>query len=325
MNRRDFLAAAAAAPFALAAAPAALGSQARLRKPLPLALVTADLESHVVAYDIATGRVVRHIETPAGPKSIELVGEGTAALVAHTAEGAISLIDVATLRVRAVLRGFVEPRYTAAGADGRHAYVTDAGRGEVVTIDVHRGRVVHRTTVGPKARHITLDPHSGQLWTALGFSAPEIVVVDVSEPARPRVTATVVPSFPAHDVVFAPGGERIWVSSGSEQLLAVFARSGRRPLFTLAAGKPPQHITFTSSAAYVTSDDAVRIHALDDGRLIRETAVAEGSYNVTQGWGRVLTPSLERGTLSVLDTRGRLLTRPTLARAAHDVCYTLKA
>jgi DNA-binding beta-propeller fold protein YncE len=320
MNRRDFLAAAVAAPFALAAAPDALAR----RGPLPLALVTADLESRVVAYDIATGRVVRQIETLPGPKSIETVGDGTVALVVHTAEGAISLIDVATLRVRAIVRGFEEPRYTAAAADGVHAYVTDARRGEVVTIDVRRARVVRRTTVGAKARHLSLDPHSGQLWTALGFSAPVIVVVDVSEPARPRVAAKVSPPFPAHDVVFAPGGTRVWVSSGSERRLAAYDRATRRPLFTLAAGKPPQHIAFTPAAAHVTSDDAIRLHALDDGRLIAETSLTDGSYNVTQGWGRVFTPSLEHGTLSVLDTRGRVLTRPSLARAAHDACFVLK-
>ena len=319
MNRRDFLAAAAAAPFLLAGTPVAF---ARLA-PRHLALVTADLESRVVAYDLAAGRIVRRIETLPGPKSIETVGDGTAALAVHTAAGAVSVIDVATLRVRSVLHGFVEPRYTAAGADSRYAYVTDAGRGEVVTIDLHRGRVVQRTPVGAKARHISLDPHTRRLWTALGFSAPAIVVVDVSDPMLPRVEAKIVPPFPAHDVVFAPGGTRVWISSGTERRLAVYDRASARPLFTLAAGKPPQHITFTPAAAYVTSDDAIRVHALDDGRLLRETALTEGSYNVTQGSGRIFTPSLEHGTLSVLDGHGRLLARPTLARAAHDACYVL--
>lgn len=316
MNRRDFLAAAAAAPFALTAATALA-----VRRPLHLALVTADLESHIVAYDLASERVVRRIGTLPGPKSIETVGDGTVALAVHTAEGAISLIDVATLRVRAVLRGFDEPRYTAAAPDGRHAYVTDAGRGEVVTIEVHKGRVVERTAVGAKARHLTLDPDSAQLWVALGFSAREIVVVDVAEPARPQVTSKMIPPFPAHDVVFAPGGKRVWVSSGTEHRLAVYDWATRKPLFTLSAGRPPQHIAFTPAAAQVTSDDAIRVYALADGRLLRETALTEGSYNVTRGFGRVFTPSLEHGTLSVLDEHGRVLQKPVVARAAHDACY----
>jgi hypothetical protein len=66
MDRRAFLAATAS----LALAPDA---SARLAGGTPLALVTADLESHVVAVDLSTGRVVRHVATEAGPRSIESV------------------------------------------------------------------------------------------------------------------------------------------------------------------------------------------------------------------------------------------------------------
>ncbi len=317
MNRRELLAAAAAAPFALTVAPKAL---AHALGGTPVALVTADLEAHVVAYDLAARRVLRRIPTPAGPKSIESVGNGTIALVAHTQEGAISLIDVGTLRVRHVLRGFVEPRYTAAGPDGRFAYVTDAGLGEVVTVDLAAARVVHRLSIGLHARHVSLSRAEPLLWTALGFSAPELVAVDLSSPSRPRVAHRIVPPFPAHDVVFAPSGDRVWVSSGDQERLAIYDATTRRPLRTLAAGKPPQHIAFTARAAYVTSDDALRVHR-PNGALLHETAVPQGSYNVTQGAERVLTPSLERGTLCILDRRGRVLASPVVAKAAHDVCF----
>jgi len=320
MDRRAFLAAAAAAPFALAAPPAA----ARTAGGTPLALVTADLESRVVAWPLASGRP-RAIPTPAGPRSIETVGAGRLALAAHTSAGAVSLIDVATLRVRRVLSDFAEPRYTAAAPDGLHAYVTDAARGELVTVDLRRGRVVHRTWVGARARHLGLDPGSMTLWTALGFSAAELAVVDVSRPERPRLVGRVRPPFPAHDVVFAPGGEHVWVSSGSERRLAIFDAATRRPLELLAAGRPPQHLTFAGAAAHVTSDDELRVHRPRDGRLLRATPLPEGSYNVTSGFGLVFTPSLERGTLTVLDERGHPLERPRLARSAHDACFVVSA
>ena len=46
------------------------------------------------------------------------------------------------MRVRRVLGGFSEPRYTVIA--GRYAFVTDSGNGEIATIDLARGRVVHR-------------------------------------------------------------------------------------------------------------------------------------------------------------------------------------
>jgi hypothetical protein len=112
MDRARFLSLAAAAPFALETAVA----RTRVVGGTPHALVTADAESRLVVLDLSSRRARGHIRTLPGPKSIETVGQGRLALVAHTGIGAVSIGDVATLRVRDVLRDFVEPRHTAAGA-----------------------------------------------------------------------------------------------------------------------------------------------------------------------------------------------------------------
>ena len=92
MNRRDFLlAAAASAALARPAAAARLGGT-------PLALVTADLESRVLALDPITGKVVKRIPTLAGPRSIEAVRN--TAVVAHSTDAALTILDVVSLDVR---------------------------------------------------------------------------------------------------------------------------------------------------------------------------------------------------------------------------------
>ena len=177
----------------------------------PLVLVTADLEARVLAVDPATGAVRRAIDTLAYPRSIEAAG--TAAVVAHSELGAVSLIHATTLAVGHVLHGFGEPRYTAAHPDGRHAYVTDAARGEVVALDVVQGRVLARVPVGSRARHVTIDPRGTTLWIALGSKAEEVAVVDVRKRDRPKLVRRFRPPFLAHDVGFAPDGRHVWVSS----------------------------------------------------------------------------------------------------------------
>jgi hypothetical protein len=99
------------------------------------------------------------------------------------------------------------------------------------------------------------------------------------------------------------------------------ARGGGRPVL-LGADAAPQHVSFGRGVAFVASGDgaSVRTHDLADGRLRRVARVPYGSYNVQTGAGAVVTPSLARGTLTVLDRGGRVLREVQVARAAHDAC-----
>ena len=310
MNRREFLAAAAAFPVAVRAGSA-------LAAVPPLALVTCDTESRLAVVDVGRGRVVRSIATLPGPRSVERVGD--VALVAHTAVGAVSIVDAH--RVRRVLRGFSEPRYAAAHPGGRYAFVTDSAHSDVHTVDVARGAVVGRLRLDAWARHLTLDAAGRTLWVGLGNAEERVAVVDVTEPARPRLIRHVRAPFGAHDVGFDAAA--VWVTAGDASEIVVYDR--RRGLrLRLRAGRPPQHVAFGSGVAYVTSgrDGDLRVHAVADGRMVRRTAVPVGSYNVQRGpGGRVITPSLDGGTLSVLDARGRLVRAVHVAASCHDACF----
>src|SRR4029077_19584928 len=169
----------------------------------------------VAVVDVAAGRVVRSIAVLPDPRSIERVGTGDA-LVCHTNIGALSIIDGRTLGVRHELRGFAEPRYTAAHPDRRHAFVTDSGSKEVVAVDLTTGRSLGRLHLGGWARHLTLDPVGRTLWVGLGNVAVHVAVFDVSDPTRPKFVRRVTPPFLAHDVGFLPDGEHVWVTSGNE-------------------------------------------------------------------------------------------------------------
>lgn len=314
MDRRRFLLAAAAAPFAASRVPAALAAAS------PLALVTADLEAHVVAVELESGRIRARIPTRPGPRSIERVG-GTA-VVAHTDQGAVSLLDGSSLAVRHVLDGFEEPRYTAASRDGRTAFVTDSGRVDVATVDVRRGEVAARLRLRQWPRHLSLAPDGRTLWIGLGTACEELAVVDVSQPGRPRLLGRIRPRFLAHDVGFAPGGRRVWVTSGEERRIAVHDAATGRPLRELPADEAPQHVTFLGGRAFVTSGGSATLRVYDEAsaRELGRLEVPVGSYNVQHAAGRVLTPSLDAGTLCVLDARGRLHRRVRVAISSHDAC-----
>jgi DNA-binding beta-propeller fold protein YncE len=319
VDRRRFLIAATSGAVALATEPWALA--ARLGG-TPVAYVTADLESHVAVLDLVAKRVVRRIRTGPGPRSIESVYDRFA-VVGHSEHGVVTVLDVAKSRIRAELDGFGQPRYAAVHPRHALAYVTDSAAEALVVVDVERGRVRRRIAVPGPARHVSISPDGSTVWAVLGNASPRIAVLDTSDPLRPKLVRTIAPPFLAHDVVFAADGRTVWVTSGAEKRIALYSRE-RRARRILGAGAPPQHVTFAKEKAFVASGDdgTVRRHRLD-GALVREARVSVGSYNVTSRWGRVVSPSLSTGTLTVVGPDGRVDAVRTVARAAHDACIVI--
>lgn len=294
MDRRSFLLAAAAAPLAL--------------RGHAFAYVTEDTESRVAIVDLGSGTVLHRIATKPGPRSVERVGG--VAVVAHTAIGAVSIVD--ELGVRREVAGFEEPRYTVGSRDGRHAFVTDASRVELLSVDIARGAVVGRVKLKLWPRHLSLAPNGRTLHVSLGTASPQLAVVDVHDPRRPRLERYVTPPFAAHDVGVAPSG-RLWITAGEDRRISAHGR-------LLAADGAPQHVTFLDGRAFVTSGDDGTLRVYDErtARLLHTTHVPVGSYNVQFRAGRVLTPSLNEGTLSVLDAGGGLIRRTRVAPSCHD-------
>jgi DNA-binding beta-propeller fold protein YncE len=310
VNRREFVALAAAAPFGVRSALAAAASA-------PYALVTCDAESRLAVVDLGAFKVVRWIATPPGPRAIELVG--ARAVVAHWAVGTLSIVDAH--RTLHVIESLGEPRYTAAHPDGVHAFVTDASYG-VVTVDVRNGRIVGRVKLPGWPRHVTLDPSGKTLWVGLGTSSTQVAVVDVTNPRRPVRTAFVRPLFGAHDAGFSPDGRHVWLTAGAAGETAIYRAGGTLQL-GMSADAAPQHVTFGRAAAYVTSGDAgtLNVHSQATAHVVRMTRIPVGSYNVQYGMGRVITPSLSHGTLTVLNERGALLATVHVADSCHDACF----
>jgi hypothetical protein len=54
--------------------------------------------------------------------------------------------------------------------------------------------------------------------------------------------------------------------------------------------------------------------------VLSRVQIPTGSYNVQFAHGRVVTPSLSRGTLTVLDATGRTLAVVHVSSSCHDAC-----
>ena len=123
MDRRGFLAASAFGLLSPRALAARLGGT-------PVVLVTADLESHVVALGLPNGRRLREIATLPGPRSIESVAD--AARSADPAFVVVSSVDARSFRRHAAsLAGLARDYRLGLGGAGAAKARLDA---DVVTL-----------------------------------------------------------------------------------------------------------------------------------------------------------------------------------------------
>lgn len=318
--------------LAILAVPA--GSHAARQGGRPVALVTAETQNELIAVELPSGRVLRRLHMPADPQNVE-AGSRTAVVVS-TRAGAVTLVDVFALRIRKVLRGFASPHIAALSPDGRYAYVTDDGRGQLVVIGLAHARVVTRLFVGLGAHHMAISPDGRQLWIALGERARTITIVDTTRPSRPRVTGHLAPDGDAHDLAFSPGGRRVWVTHDDRSTITLYDARSHKPVKTLAAGSPPQHVVFSEFElnnsnpqhfAYVTSgyDGRLRVFYAESHRLVRTLAIPHGSFNASTRLGLVTTASLLHGTLAELEAAPpwRRLRTAAVAPAARDVALAV--
>jgi DNA-binding beta-propeller fold protein YncE len=290
----------------------------------PVALVTAETQNALLAVSLPSGKVLRRLPMPADPENVAAVG-GRYAVVVSPRAGAVTVVATPSLRIVRLLRGFVDPHIVAPTADLQGVYVTDDGSGQLVAIRfTPRPHVVRRVFVGRGAHHFSVSPSGNEAWIALGERARTIVVVDVSNPWRPRVERRFDPGFAAHDVAFS-SDLRAWVTASDRRSVTIFDTTTLRPVARVAAGPPPQHVAIGyRDEAFVTSGYGSSLEIVDrsSGRIRRTVRVPYGSFNVTLAGSFVVTSSLLRGTVTELDETGRIVLKKRVAPAARGVAVT---
>jgi DNA-binding beta-propeller fold protein YncE len=287
----------------------------------PVALVTAETQNALLAIALPSGQVLRRLRMPADPENVAAVG-GRYAVVVSPRAGAVTVLSTPSLRVVRILRGFSDPHVVAATADLQGVYVTDDGSGQLVAIRFSpRPHVVRRVFVGLGAHHFAVSPSGNQAWIALGERARTIVMVDVSDPWRPKVVGRFDPGFAAHDLAFSSDW-RVWVTAADRPTVTIFDTRTLRPVARIAAGAPPQHVAIGYvDDAFITSGYGSSLEIVDrsSGRIRRIVRVPYGSFDVTVGGGFAVTSSLLRGTVTEVDDSGRVWLSKRFAPAARGV------
>jgi hypothetical protein len=265
----------------------------------PVALVTAETSNEVIAVSLGPegGHILRRVRL-VDPLMIASPPHGPAVVL--NPSGTVTLLAWHTLRPIKVFRSFRTPKVAAVAPDGRLAYVTDEGTGDLSVIDLARRTILGRVFVGRFAHHLGVSPNDRQVWVALGETAKTIVRVDSSSPRRLRVLGRFDPRFGAHDVSFAPDGRTVWVTSPSTSSVSGYTIGGRL-LWTAGAGKPPGHVAFSGGRALVPSGYGSLLSAFtwrSPSRAPSRASAPYGSFNLATYGPWVVTTSLSNGEVS---------------------------
>lgn len=284
--------------------------------------MTAGSENRLLIVGLPGGGVRREVSITGDPSYVDATKR--VVVVVSSDPGAVTLIDRRSLRVIRVFRGFSFPHIPAISPDGRYAYVTDDGSGQLAAIGLYDDRLISRVFVGAGAHHLAFSPDQRRAWVALGQAAQAIALLSTVDLGHPHLVGYLHPPFLAHDLLFAPGGGQVWVTSASTTYVGVFSTRTRRLLFRVPAGTPPQHLAFAGGDAYITSGYGSSIEqvSLRTGHLIRKVLAPYGSFDLDAGGRYVVTASLLQGTLATYDRQLRLLRVRRLAPSTEDVALS---
>jgi YVTN family beta-propeller protein len=302
---------------ALILCPAASGGPSVGR---PVALVCAETSNEVLAVSLDPhgGHVLKRVHLD-DPLMIASPLHGPAVVV--DPHGRVTLLGWHSLRVIKVFRGFDEPEVAAIAPGDRYAYVSDAGSGRLVVIDLARRRIVDRVFVGSQAHHLDFSPDGRRLWVSLGETATTIVRLDTSNLRGPKVVGRIHPRVTAHGIEFSPDGRTVWVTSSAAPFVTVFDAATGRAIREIAAGRGPQEIAFSGKRAIVTSGYGSSLEAVSWRTYVRHGSVSMpyGSFNLATFGGHVVTSSVLNGYVTELDAA--TLRRSWTARIAPVTRY----
>lgn len=114
-----------------------------------------------------------------GPEGIDLSPDGTTVWSAHSRDGGVSVIDVATRKVvRTIPLGTKRSNRIKLTPDGRFALVSDLDAGDLVVVDTGTMKEARRLALGRMPEGILIPPGGGQAFVAVNGDN-HVAVVDL--------------------------------------------------------------------------------------------------------------------------------------------------
>lgn len=208
--------------------------------------VTAESRNSVLELDPVTLKVAATIDTGAHQSHmLAISADATVGCTANVEPGSVSILELATRTLRAVVPVAAKINRIALSPDGRTAYTADQNDARIAVIDVHRARV-ERWIDLPAPGFGSALTGAGELVVALR-SADAVAVVDTSpnDPAPTRLIAA--PRWPQM-IVLDPSGTRAYTACRDDEVAVEIDLVAGEVTRTATVGRDPDGIAWLPRA-----------------------------------------------------------------------------
>lgn len=177
-------------------------------------------------------------DLPGAVTDLAVSQDGRSLLAAHYGDDAVTVIDVATLAVRATIPQVAEPYALTASLD--RVYVSSGAVAEdsVLAVDTAAGAELAAKAVNVTARGLVVSPAGDLLYVArCGDEYADIAVIDIESGVVKSIART--PDAAVDTVRLSPDGSRLFVTLNTESgsALQVIDTRSHRVLHTIATAR----------------------------------------------------------------------------------------
>jgi len=254
-------------------------------------LFVGNKSAHTVwGVDLATGERRVTFESGIGPHEIEISPDDRYAVVTNYGSreevgNSLTVIDWPAGKVARVvdLGENTRPHGMAFLPDGR-VVVTTEGSDSVLVVDIEKGEVLERITVGEGVAHMVAASPDGRFAWVTNISAGTLEKVDLE---AGRVVGRRDTGGGAEGVAVAADGAEVWVTNRADDTVSVIDADTLEVLATLDSEGFPIRIAITPDGrqALVTNARAATLSVFDIGTRERvatvQVADPEGDYQET--------------------------------------------
>lgn len=232
-------------------------------------LLVGNKSAHTLwALDIASGEKVASFDTGHGPHEVEVSPDGRRAVVSNygdrTVEGnSLTVLEWPEGRDAGSidLGKDTRPHGMAFLPDGRLA-VTTEGSDRLIVVDVERGAVVKRVSVGEGLAHMVAASPDGRFAWVTNLSAGTLEKVDL---AAGGVAGTVPTGAGAEGVAVSRDGREVWVTNRAADTVSIVDAESLQIVATLESKGFPIRVAFLPDGrqALVTNARAATLSVFD--------------------------------------------------------------